>query len=324
MANLISIATALAVATMPMAALAQDAPYKLPRPDISEAQTLPVNKVDVLDSHIAYVEAGSGEPVLFLHGNPTSSYLWRNVLPYAAETHRAIAMDLIGMGQSGKPDIGYSYADHYAYVEGFVEAMQLTDITLVIHDWGAALGWDLARRNPDKVKRIAFMEGVLPPSFPIPSFDAMGDVGQVMKAMRDPVQGHEMVITNNMFVDVVLPGFVNRPMGAAATQAYGAPFADPAARTPTLEWPRHLPIEGEPAAMVALMADLQAFMTSTQMPTLLIYAEPGVLVPPQAVPWYTANMQNVETAFAGQGFHFFQEDQPHAIGRALTDWMRRN
>ncbi|KAJ57039.1 hypothetical protein ACMU_00680 [Actibacterium mucosum KCTC 23349] len=323
MANLLKLAV-LALAALPLSVQAEAPAHKLPLPVISEEQSLTVKMIPVLDSEIAYVESGTGAPVLFIHGNPTSSYLWRNVLPYAAETGRAIAFDLIGMGNSGKPDIDHSYADHYAYVEGFVEAMELTDITLVIHDWGAALGWDFARQNPDKVKRIAFMEGVLPPSFPIPSFDAMGDVGQAMKAMRDPVQGHEMVIKNNMFVEVVLPGFVNRPLGAAAVEAYGAPFADEASRTPTLEWPRQLPIEGAPAQMVTLMENLHDFMTTTDMPTLLIYAEPGVLVPPQAVGWYTSNMQNVETAFAGQGFHFFQEDQPDAIGRALKDWMRRN
>lgn len=305
-------------------AAAQDASYKLAPVEVAEEHALPQKSVQVLGSSMAYLEVGTGAPVLFIHGNPTSSYLWRNVMPYVADSHRAIAVDLIGMGASGKPDIAHSYADHYAYLDAFVNALQLEDITLVIHDWGAALGWDFARRNPDKVARIAFMEGVLPPAFPIPSFEAMGDVGQAMKAMRNPDQGREMVIENNMFVNVVLPGFVNRPLGETATQAYGAPFAVKASRLPTLTWPRQLPIGGEPAEMVALMEDIRGFMTRTEMPTLLVYADPGVLVPPQAVGWYTANMKNLETAYAGQGFHFFQEDQPDAIGRALRDWLRRN
>lgn len=324
MANLRLLAAAMAVSALPLAASADSPAHKLPLPEISEAQTLEVHKIAVLDSEMAYVESGDGAPVLFIHGNPTSSYLWRNVIPYAAASSRAIAVDLIGMGNSGKPAIAHSYADHYAYLDAFITAMELNDITLVIHDWGAALGWDFARQNPDKVKRIAFMEGVLPPAFPIPSFDAMGEVGGALQAMRDPVQGHEMVIENNMFINVVLPGFVNRPLGAAATEAYGAPYASEGDRTPTLEWPRQLPIGGEPAAMVALMSDLQTFMTTTDIPSLVIYAAPGVVTPPEAVGWYTGNMQNIESAFIGQGLHFFQEDQPDAVGRALSDWMRRN
>lgn len=317
-----AIAASLAASIVPSSA--QDAAFKLPPTIISEELSIGRKSVDVLASSMSYLELGAGKPVLFIHGNPTSSYLWRNVMPYVADTHRAIAVDLIGMGSSGKPDIDHSYADHYAYLDAFIDKLDLGEITLVVHDWGATLGWDYARQNPDKVKRIAFMEGVLPPSFPIPTFEAMGDVGQALKAMRDPVKGPEMVIKGNMFVETVLPGFVNRNLGEGAQQAYGAPFLEEDARLPTLSWPRQLPIEGEPTEIVALMGDLQEYMTSTEIPTLLVYAEPGVLVPPAATGWYTANMKNVETAYAGQGLHFFQEDQPDAIGRALQDWMRRN
>lgn len=225
MKRLISLAALLiaASATVPGgSANAHEA--KLPAPVISEELTIARRSVDVLGSTMSYLEDGRGKPVLFIHGNPTSAYLWRNVIPYISDTNRAIAVDLIGMGHSGKPDIEYSYADQYAYLEAFIEALDLRDITLVVHDWGATLGWDYARQNPDRVIRIAFMEGVLPPAFPITDISAMGETGQALTAMRTPGQGEQMVLEGNMFVEQMLPGFVNRPLGTQAMTEYRAPF----------------------------------------------------------------------------------------------------
>lgn len=297
---------------------------KLPAPVISEDLTVARRSVDVLGSTMSYLEDGQGRPVLFIHGNPTSAYLWRNVIPYISDTHRAIAVDLIGMGRSGKPDIEYGYADHYAYLEAFIEALDLRDITLVVHDWGATLGWDYARRNPERVIRIAFMEGVLPPAFPIADISAMGETGQALTAMRTHGQGEQMVIEGNMFVEQMLPGFVNRPLGARALTEYRAPFLNSKDRRPTLQWPRELPIEGEPADTTATLEEIGRFMQSTTMPTLFLYAEPGVVGPPQLAEWYATHLRRAETVYVGQGFHFIQEDQPDAIGRAISDWLRRN
>lgn len=298
---------------------------KLPAPDISETLSVPRHSVAVLDSAMSYLELGSGEPVLFIHGNPTSAYLWRNVMPHAAGSHRAIAVDLIGMGSSGKPDIGYTFADHYRYLEAFVDALGLPPLTIVGHDWGATLAWEYARRHPDRVKRLAFMEGVLPPAFPRPSFESMGEeMGGMFRAFKDEAKGHKLVIEDNMFVEKVLPGFVSRTLGGQAMGAYRAPYLEQAHRKPTLSWPREVPIVGEPAANVRLLADIEAFMATTAMPVLLAYAEPGVLIPPAGVGWYADRIANLETAFVGQGLHFIQEDQPDAIGRALADWIRRN
>ena len=311
-------ALALAFATP---ALALDA--KLPPPLISEELFLDQKYVPVLDSEMAFLEDGDGAPVLFIHGNPTSSYLWRNIIPYVADTHRAIAVDLIGMGASGKPDIGYTFDDHAAYLDGFIEALDLHNITLVVHDWGATLGWDYARRNPDRVARIAFMEGVLPPAFPVTDIAAMGDVGKALADLRSD-KGHEMVIEGNMFVEQMLPGFVNRTLGAEAMRHYRAPYLEEAARKPTLQWPRELPIEGAPARTTELMSNIAAFMAETDMPVLALYAEPGVVGTGAAIAWFRKTIPNVETVFIGQGLHFVQEDQPDAIGRAIDDWMRRN
>ena len=317
------VANAMSSAAAP--ALAQESANRLPAPAVSEDLTIARHTIKVLDSEMSYLEQGQGDVVLFVHGNPTAAYLWRNVMPHVAATHRAIAVDLIGMGHSGKPEIGYTFSDHARYLDAFVEALNLRGITLVGHDWGAALAWDLARRHPDKVKRLAFMEGVLPPAFPQPSYEAMGEeMGSMFRAMRDPELGHQMIMVENTFVNGILPSMGNRPLGDAAKAEYGAPYWTVESRLPTWIWPREVAIGGEPASSVALMEDIQAFMGSTRMPVLLAYAEPGVLVPPTAVPFYTGLIKNVETTFVGQGLHFIQEDQPDAIGRAIADWLRRN
>lgn len=315
---------ALLLLPLPANAQQQTAQYHLPRPTVPEQSTWDGSYIDVLDSRIHYVESGEGDPILFIHGNPTSSYLWRNVVPHLSDQGRAIAVDLIGMGRSGKPKIAYRYQDHYAYLSAFIEALNLRDITLVTHDWGAALGFDFAARNPDRVKRIAFMEGVLPPIFPQPSFEAMGEeMGGMFRAFKDPAKGRELIIENHMFVEQVLPGFVNRPLGEAAMTEYRQPYLSAADREPLLAWPREVPIAGEPQDVVERMAVIEAFMTTTDKPVLLLHADPGVVVPLQVVPWYVANIKNIETAFIGQGLHFLQEDQPDAIGRAISDWLRR-
>lgn len=309
----------------PPPATAQEAARKLPALPVSEELTIPRHDIAVLDSTMSYLEQGEGGVVLFLHGNPTAAYLWRNLMPFVSGSHRAIAVDLIGMGHSGKPDIAYSFADHARYLDAFVEAMGLERITLVGHDWGAALAWDFARRHPDKVVRLAFMEGVLPPAFPQPSYEAMGEeMGGMFRTMRDPQKGRRMIMEENMFVEQILPMMIDRPLGDAARSEYGLPYRQIEERLPTWAWPREVPIGGEPAANVALMAGIRSFMDETKMPVLLAYAEPGVLVPPQAVPFYTGLIENLETAYIGRGLHFIQEDQPAAIGRAIADWLRRN
>lgn len=303
-------------------AAAQDA--KLPPPSVSEDLHYARKTASVLDSSMTYMEAGEGETVLFLHGNPTSAYLWRNVMPYIAKTHRAVAVDLIGMGGSGKPDIAYTFGDHVRYLDAFIETLGPGPLTLVGHDWGAALAWHFARRFPEKVDRLAFMEGVLPPAFPKPSFESMGELGDMFRAFKDDVQGEKLVIEGNMFVEQVLPQMVNRPLGPAAKTEYGAPYLTAKNRKPTLAWPRAVPIAGEPVETVEALKNIGIFMQQTEMPVLLLYAEPGVLVPPAATGWYKDRINALETAFVGQGLHFIQEDQPDAIGREIADWLLRN
>jgi len=298
--------------------------YKLPQAKISAAFPFGSHYLSVRGTRMHYIDEGQGNPVIFIHGNPTSSYLWRNIIPYVTDHRRAIAIDLIGMGKSGKPDIGYTFREHYLYVEAFIERLGLRNITFVVHDWGATLGFEYARRHPDHVKAIAFMEGVLPPAFPQASFEAMGEeMGGLFRTLKDPVKGKAMVIDNNGFVEQLLPAFTNRPLGDEEMAVYRAPYTQAASRKPTLIWPLEVPVGGQPAGTTATMKAIDGFMSATKLPILLLYASPGAVVPPAAVPWYESKIKNLETVYIGPGLHFVQEDQPEAIGRALKDWLRR-
>ncbi|MCP4306920.1 MAG: haloalkane dehalogenase, partial [bacterium] len=192
---------------------------------------------------------------LFLHGNPTSSYLWRNIIPFVADDHRAIALDLIGMGDSAKPDIGYTFQDHYTYLEGFIDTLDLKDVTLVVHDWGGGLGTYYAASKSDNVKAIAMMEAAAPPSLPVPSWDSFADdqLRETFQAFRDPELGPQIIVEQNAFVEKLLPSAILRTLSEAEMEAYRAPFTTKASRKPVLVWPNEIPIGGEPARNVAPM-----------------------------------------------------------------------
>ncbi len=297
-------------------------PYGLP---ISAEFMFEKKAVEIEGSTIAYVDEGEGQPVLFLHGNPTSSYLWRNILPYVTEGYRAIAPDLIGMGDSGKPDIGYTLEEHIRFMDGFIDAMGLQDIILVVHDWGSVIGMRHARLNPENVAAIALMEAILPPSMPAPSYEAMGpEIGELFRNLRTPEIGEEMVLKGNFFVEEVLPKFgVFRAMTEAEMAAYRAPFPTPESRLPTLQWPREIPIGGEPAYATGEVLANGEWLRASPIPKLLFYAEPGALIPYPAVEELSARLDNLEIRFVGAGLHFLQEEHPHIIGQGLRDWLRR-
>jgi len=297
-------------------------PYGLP---ISADFPFRKKFASVNGAKIAYVDEGAGQPVLFLHGNPTSSYLWRNIIPYVTGKYRAVAPDLIGMGDSDKPDIGYTFEDHAAYIDGFIEALDLKDLILVIHDWGSAIGMRYARRYDGNVAALAFMEAIVPPSMPAPSYEAMGpQMGDLFRNLRTPGIGEEMVLENNFFVEQILPKMgIRRPLSNAEMNAYRAPFLTPRSRLPTLQWPREIPIGGEPAFATAEVLKNGEWLTLSRIPKLLFYAEPGALMPKPVVEFMKAKVPNLETRFLGAGVHFLQEDHPHLIGHGLADWLRR-
>lgn len=278
--------------------------------------------VEVDGATMHYVEEGEGAPILFLHGNPTSAYLWRNIIPYVSDQGRAIAVDLIGFGQSDKVEGAYTFQDHYGYVEGFVEALGLEDVTLVVHDWGSALGLYYAANNSDNVAAVAFMEALTPPAFPMPSLEAMGPYADLFRAFRTPDEGRALIIDQNFFIEQLMPQAILRPLSDAEMDAYRAPFLDAADREPIYVWPNEIPIAGQPARNVAVVDAIGQWLATSDQPKLVLYASPGALTPPEAVAWMAENFSNLQTRFIGNGVHYLQEDEPEAIGRNLSDWLR--
>ena len=276
----------------------------------------------VLGHEMAYVDAGEGDPVVFLHGNPTSSYLWRNILPSIEVTHRVIAPDLIGMGDSQKPDIAYTYPDHARHLHGLLDALDLQNVTLVLHDWGSALGLDWATNNSDRVRAVAFMEAILPPAAPAPSYEAMGPFGELFKAWRTPGVGEKMILQDNFFIDEVLAKMgVAKPLGENVLAHYNSHYPTPASRRPLLQWPREVPVAGKPAHSVEVVRRYSQWFLESDIPKLMIHAEPGALIPPEAAEYLKANLKNLNTVNIGAGVHFLQEDNPEAISSALADWL---
>ena len=274
----------------------------------------------VLGKKMAYHEAGEGDPVVFLHGNPTSSYLWRNIIPHLSGKARCIAPDLIGQGDSDKLDDvspgTYRFVDHREYLDGLLSELDLGDhVTFVIHDWGSALGFDWANRHRDRVAGIAYMEAVVADLL-WENFDEGGR--RVFQGFRSPA-GEEMVIEKNIFVDRVLPSAVLRELTDEEMTEYRRPFLDPQHRRPTLTWPREIPISGEPADVVAIVQDYGQWLSNSDVPKLFINADPGsILTGPQRE--FARSWPN-QTEVTVSGRHFVQEDSPHEIGAAIADWL---
>ena len=305
------------------AVLAQPAPPSLP-PTPSADFPFESRFVEVEGSKIHYIDESEGQVFVFLHGNPTSSYLWRNVIPHVTPVGRAVAMDLVGFGKSDKPDIGYTLQEHQTYVDGFIAALELEDIVLVIHDWGSMLGLDYARRNSDNVKGVVFMEAIVPPAFPMESVAGMGSAGELFAAFRKPETGKPLLIDQNIFVEqIVGNAAVTRAMSEAEMTVYRAPFLDPATRFPIYVWPNELPIGGEPARNVEAVEKVGQWLRTSGTPKLLLYARPGAIVGPEVAEWMAANYRNIETRFVGYGAHYIQEDNPEVIGRSIADWYRQ-
>jgi haloalkane dehalogenase len=277
----------------------------------------------VLDSEMAYVEVGAGEPIVLLHGNPTSSYLWRNVIPYLQPLGRCIAPDLIGMGGSDKlSDSGpgsYRFVEHRRYLDALLEALDVRErVTLVVHDWGSALGFDWANRHRDAVKGIAFMEAIVAPQGR-DHWDKMG-MRDALEALRSEA-GEEMVLQNNYFIEEILPNAIQRKLSDEEMAEYRKPFAEPGeGRRPTLSWPREIPIAGEPADVTAIANAYATWLGTSHVPKLFFKVEPGAILANDTLVnlvrgWPALTEKTVA------GVHFVQEDSPDEIGRAIADWM---
>lgn len=279
-------------------------------------------RASVRGLEMAYVEAGQGDPIVFLHGNPTSSYLWRNVMPALEGAGRCIAPDLIGMGDSQKlPDAGpgsYCFVEHRDYLDELLAALDVREnVTLVIHDWGSALGFDWANRHRESVRAIAYMEAIVAP---IESWDDWpADARRIFQGFRSPA-GEEMVLDKNLFLEGVLPGSILRTLSDEEMEAYRAPFREPGeGRRPMLTWPRQIPIEGEPADVVEIVRSYGEWLAAADVPKLFVNAEPGAIltgkVREQCRAW--PNQREVTVA----GSHFIQEDSGEEIGNAIASWL---
>lgn len=285
---------------------------------LSSVDAHPRKRAQVLDAEISYVDVSEGDPIVFLHGNPTSSYLWRNIIPFLAGHGRCLAPDLVGMGQSGKsPGGAYRFADHVRYLDAWFDALNLTkNIILVLHDWGSALGFHRVCRYPDQVQAIAYMEAIVQPrrwdDFP-PGRDVM------FRALRSE-KGEQMVLDENFFVETVLPKSIIRKLTDEEMNAYRAPYKDREARLPTLVWPRELPIDDEPADVAAAVRHYGDWLAKSTLPKLLITAEPGALLTGRARQFCRTWPNQREVTV--KGIHYVQEDSPTEIGLALRDFVR--
>ena len=285
---------------------------------ISSQDNYPRKRVAVLDTEIAYVDTGEGDPVVFLHGNPTSSYLWRNVIPKVEGGARCLAPDLVGMGDSGKAlDGSYRFVDHVRYIDAWFDALGLTsNMTLVCHDWGSALAFHWAHRHPERVKGIAYMEAIVGPL----TWDNWPDSAtRIFQGMRSDA-GEGMVLEKNMFVERVLPASVIRELTGEEMEVYRKPYLEPGeSRRPTLTWPREIPIEGEPTDVHELATAYSRWLASSDVPKLFINAEPGAILTGDQREFCRTwpNQQEVTV----KGSHFIQEDSPAEVGDAISEWL---
>ena len=288
---------------------------------ISPEERYPKKYSEVLGSRMAYVEAGSGDPIVLLHGNPTSSYLWRNVIPHLEPLGRCIAPDLIGMGDSDKLDPSgpdrYRFVEHRRYLDALLESLGVRqNVTFVIHDWGSALGFDWANRHRDAVKGIAYMEAIVRPL----SWSTWPDAArQLFQAFRSPA-GEGMVLENNVFVDRVLPGSIQRKLSDAEMAVYRRPYLEAGeSRRPTLTWPRQIPIEDDPKDVCEIVAAYAEWLSKSGVPKLFVNAEPGALLIGEQREFCRSWRNQTEVTVAG--IHFVQEDTPDEIGTAIASWL---
>lgn len=278
--------------------------------------------IEVLGRNMTYVERGEGSPIIFQHGNPTSSYLWRNIIPYLEDQGRCIAIDLIGMGDSDKLDDEgentYSYHVQKKYFNACLNELEIkNDITFVIHDWGSALGFDWAYENQNSIKGICYMEGIVKT---ISWGDWPKDAKSIFQGFRSDA-GEDLILKKNLFVEAVLPGAVIRDLSETEMNVYRRPFLKEIERRPTLDWPRQIPIEHEPLEVYKIVEDYSSWMSINNIPKLFINADPGsILLGKQRE--FCRKWKN-QKEITVKGSHFIQEDSPHDIGKAISSWYQK-
>jgi haloalkane dehalogenase len=278
---------------------------------------------EALGLKMAYIEVGQGNPIVFLHGNPTSSYLWRNIIPFLADLGRCIAPDLIGMGDSEKlPESGpnaYTFVEHRRYLDALLGALGIErNVTFVVHDWGSALGFDWANRHRDAIKGIAYMEAIVQP---LTWAQWNEQARSIFQGFRSPA-GEKMILERNLFVEAVLPGSIQRKLTVAEMEEYRRPYQEPGeSRRPTLTWPRQIPIDGEPADVTEIVRQYAAWLATSPLSKLFINAEPGAILTGSQRAFCRTWPNQTEVTVPGS--HFIQEDSPDQIGEALAAWYQQ-
>ena len=274
-------------------------------------------RVQALDTEIAYVDTGEGDPIVFLHGNPTSSYLWRNVIPHVEGVGRCLAPDLVGMGDSGKaPNGSYRFVDHARYLDAWFEALGLTErVTLVGHDWGSALAFHWAYRHQERLKGIVYMEAIVRPL----TWEEWPERPRALfQSMRSP-DGEDIILEKNVFVERILPASVMRGLSEEEMDVYRRPYREPGeSRRPTLTWPREIPIDGEPPDVVEIVDSYAKWLAGSRVRKLFVNADPGVILTGAQREFCRTWPEQREVTVRGS--HFIQEDSPSEIGQAISEW----
>ncbi|MEO1051021.1 MAG: haloalkane dehalogenase [Bacteroidota bacterium] len=290
---------------------------------ISAAFPYQSHYLEVLASKIHYVDEGdpNGEHTfLLLHGNPTSNYLWRNIIPYLTDHGRVIAPDLIGMGKSGKPDIDYTFEDHIKYMDEFISRMDLKNIILVIQDWGSGIGFHYANRHRDNVAGIVFFEAI---ARPIEWNDANLIERFIFKRFRHPKKGHKMIVEKNFFVEKFIPMMAGRKLTKEEMDYYRAPYLNKADRKPVRVWPTQIAIGGEPEFSTRVIRSYSEYNPTSTMPKLMFHVKPGMIIKKKEAEEIKSTWKNLETVYLGKGKHYIQEQYPHEIGAGIADWYSR-
>ena len=278
--------------------------------------------IDIRNSIIHYVDddthSKSDATFLFLHGNPTSSYLWRNIIPHLTPIGRCIAPDLIGFGKSGKPDINFSFQDHFNYINEFIMRLDLKNIVLVLHDWGGAIGFQYSKLNPEKIKGIVFMETFCKPM----EWNTLDPIARwLFRKFKDPIKGQKLNGRYNVFLRFILPFSMNRKLSKFEKQRYNEPFKSLDSRKPVIKFPQELPFKGDGSLNENIATEYYRWLQKTEIPKLLLYAKPGVQIKKGEIELYESKFPNLTTRYIGAGKHFIQEDQPENIGKEIRKWF---
>jgi haloalkane dehalogenase len=297
-----------------------------PETNVSSAFPFSLQYVNILDAEMAYLDTdgpsgkASDLTAVFIHGNPTSSYLWRNIIPHVSDQVRCVAPDLVGMGASSKPYIKYKFVEHANYLDNFLDAIVPNGkIVLLIQDWGSAFGFDWAFRHQNRVAGLVFMEFIRP--FPTWDDAAQGAAQETFKAFRSGEVGRKLIIDQNTFIETMLPRGLVRSLSPDEKEYYAKPYQKPESRLPLFMWPNEIPIEGHPEDVHNRATAYHTWLLETDLPKLFFWATPGRIVTSEKARWYLDHLKNVKGVFVGKGMHFLQEDHPHRIGSEMSAWL---